>query len=100
MAESKSVSRILDVDPFLGNVIFPQQALILGTSKVCLLNQSPGIVDADDGSNFGIPIAAVADLMGKPEEKINGRMTGALVIYSATFMRYAWSMSWIGRRGC
>jgi Mitochondrial pyruvate carriers len=42
----------------------------------------------------------VADLMGKPEEKINGRMTGALVIYSATFMRYAWSMSWIGRRGC
>ena len=46
-----------------------------------------------DGSNFGIPIAAVADLVGKPEEKINGRMTGALVIYSATFMRYAWSMS-------
>lgn len=45
-----------------------------------------------EGSNFGIPIAAVADLMGKPEEKINGRMTGALVIYSATFMRYAWSM--------
>ena len=44
-----------------------------------------------EGSNFGIPIAAVADLMGKPEEKINGRMTGALVIYSATFMRYAWS---------
>lgn len=43
-------------------------------------------------SNFGIPIAAVADLVGKPEEKINGRMTGALVIYSATFMRYAWSM--------
>lgn len=43
-------------------------------------------------SNFGIPIAAVADLVGKPEDKINGRMTGALVIYSATFMRYAWSM--------
>ena len=42
-------------------------------------------------SNFGIPIAAIADLTGKPEDKINGRMTGALVIYSATFMRYAWS---------
>jgi hypothetical protein len=44
-------------------------------------------------SNFGIPIAAITDLLGKPEEKINGRMTGALTIYSATFMRYAWS--WI-----
>jgi mitochondrial pyruvate carrier 1 len=42
-------------------------------------------------SNFGIPIAAIADLTGKPEEKINGRMTLALTIYSATFMRYAWS---------
>jgi len=31
--------------------------------------------------------------MDKPEEKINGRMTGALTIYSATFMRYAWSTS-------
>ena len=46
-----------------------------------------------ESSNFGIPIAAVADLTGKPAEKINGRMTGALVIYSATFMRYAWSMT-------
>jgi len=44
------------------------------------------------GSNFGIPIAAIADLTGKPEEKINGRMTAALAVYSATFMRYAWSM--------
>lgn len=44
-------------------------------------------------SNFGIPIAAIADLTGKPEEKINGRMTGALVIYSATFMRYAWMVT-------
>jgi len=41
------------------------------------------------GSNFGIPIAAIADLTGKPEEKINGRMTAALAVYSATFMRYA-----------
>lgn len=29
--------------------------------------------------------------MDKPEDKINGRMTGALIVYSATFMRYAWS---------
>jgi mitochondrial pyruvate carrier 1 len=43
-------------------------------------------------SNFGIPVAAITDLIGKPEEKINGRMTGALSIYSATFMRYAWSI--------
>lgn len=42
-------------------------------------------------SNFGIPVAAIADLTGKPEDKINGRMTAALTIYSATFMRYAWS---------
>ena len=43
-------------------------------------------------SNFGIPVAAITDLIGKPEEKINGRMTGALAIYSVTFMRYAWSI--------
>jgi hypothetical protein len=42
-------------------------------------------------SNFGIPVAAITDLIGKPAENINGRMTGALTIYSATFMRYAWS---------
>jgi mitochondrial pyruvate carrier 1 len=45
-----------------------------------------------NSSNFGIPIAAIADLTGKPEENINGRMTLALTIYSATFMRYAWSI--------
>ena len=39
-------------------------------------------------SNFGIPLAAVLDLK-KDEELISGRMTGALVIYSSVFMRYA-----------
>ncbi|BAO41661.1 Mitochondrial pyruvate carrier [Kluyveromyces marxianus] len=39
-------------------------------------------------SNFGIPIAAIYDLKKDPE-MISGPMTGALVIYSAVFMRYA-----------
>ncbi|KAF2280669.1 UPF0041 domain-containing protein [Westerdykella ornata] len=39
-------------------------------------------------SNFGIPIAAVAD-MTKDPEIISGRMTAALSLYSAVFMRYA-----------
>ncbi|KAL8814911.1 MAG: hypothetical protein Q9191_008504 [Dirinaria sp. TL-2023a] len=39
-------------------------------------------------SNFGIPIAAVLDTQ-KDAELISGRMTGALTLYSATFMRYA-----------
>eukprot|EP00300_Choanocystis_sp_HF-7_P029420 c3625_g1_i1.p1 GENE.c3625_g1_i1~~c3625_g1_i1.p1 ORF type:complete len:163 (-),score=22.11 c3625_g1_i1:115-543(-) len=39
-------------------------------------------------SNFGIPIAAVMDTQKSPE-LISGTMTGALVIYSATFMRYS-----------
>lgn len=39
-------------------------------------------------SNFGIPIAAVAD-MTKDPEIISGRMTLALSCYSAVFMRYA-----------
>ncbi|CZT47402.1 probable FMP37 Found in Mitochondrial Proteome [Rhynchosporium secalis] len=39
-------------------------------------------------SNFGIPIAAVMDTQKSPE-LISGQMTGALTIYSATFMRYA-----------
>ncbi|KAF2015950.1 small nuclear ribonucleoprotein B [Aaosphaeria arxii CBS 175.79] len=43
-------------------------------------------------SNFGIPIAAVAD-MTKDPEIISGRMTGALALYSAVFMRYALAVS-------
>ncbi|KAF1360286.1 UPF0041-domain-containing protein [Lizonia empirigonia] len=43
-------------------------------------------------SNFGIPIAAIAD-MSKDPEIISGRMTGALTVYSGTFMRYAFAVS-------
>jgi len=39
-------------------------------------------------SNFGIPIAAVMDTQKSPE-MISGSMTGALVVYAATFMRYS-----------
>ncbi|KAI9036964.1 pyruvate transporter MPC1 [Aspergillus affinis] len=39
-------------------------------------------------SNFGIPIAAVMDTQKDPEI-ISGQMTGALIIYAGTFMRYA-----------
>ncbi|PQE27106.1 upf0041 domain-containing protein [Rutstroemia sp. NJR-2017a WRK4] len=39
-------------------------------------------------SNFGIPVAAVMDTQKSPE-LISGKMTAALCIYSATFMRYA-----------
>lgn len=43
-------------------------------------------------SNFGIPVAAVMDTQKDPEI-ISGQMTGALVIYSGTFMRYALAVS-------
>ncbi|ODH28139.1 hypothetical protein ACO22_03999 [Paracoccidioides brasiliensis] len=43
-------------------------------------------------SNFGIPIAAVMDTQKDPEI-ISGRMTGALIIYSGTFMRYSLAVS-------
>ncbi|KAF9730558.1 mitochondrial pyruvate carrier 1 [Paraphaeosphaeria minitans] len=39
-------------------------------------------------SNFGIPLAAIAD-MSKDPEIISGPMTAALSLYSGTFMRYA-----------
>ncbi|GMM28404.1 pyruvate transporter [Martiniozyma asiatica (nom. inval.)] len=44
-------------------------------------------------SNFGIPVAAMLDLRNKPAENISGPMTGALVIYSAVFMKYALAVS-------
>ncbi|KAG8525480.1 uncharacterized protein KY384_009124 [Bacidia gigantensis] len=39
-------------------------------------------------SNFGIPIAAILDTQKDPE-LISGRMTAALTVYAATFMRYS-----------
>ncbi|KZV87083.1 UPF0041-domain-containing protein [Exidia glandulosa HHB12029] len=41
-------------------------------------------------ANWGLPVAAIADLYGKDEEVISGPMTGALTVYSMTFMRFAW----------
>lgn len=43
-------------------------------------------------SNFGIPIAAVLDTQKDPAI-ISGRMTAALMLYSGTFMRYAFAVT-------
>ncbi|KAI9295318.1 UPF0041-domain-containing protein [Neoconidiobolus thromboides FSU 785] len=40
-------------------------------------------------ANWGIPIAALNDL-NKDPELISGKMTTALCLYSAVFMRFAW----------
>ncbi|KIM48218.1 hypothetical protein M413DRAFT_439938 [Hebeloma cylindrosporum] len=40
-------------------------------------------------ANWGLPIAAFADLT-KDEEVISGTMTTALMCYSTVFMRFAW----------
>ncbi|XP_077977171.1 mitochondrial pyruvate carrier 1-like [Glandiceps talaboti] len=42
-------------------------------------------------ANWGIPLAAIAD-MKKDPEIISGKMTLALCIYSALFMRFAWKV--------
>ncbi|KAJ2901376.1 UPF0041-domain-containing protein [Zalerion maritima] len=39
-------------------------------------------------SNFGIPIAAIMDAQKSPD-LISGPMTGSLIVYSLTFMRYS-----------
>jgi hypothetical protein len=44
-------------------------------------------------SNFGIPIAAVLDITRKDPEIISGKMTTALVVYSAVFMRYSMAVT-------
>lgn len=58
------------------------------TLKYCLTTHFWGPV-----SNFGVPIAAVLDITNKPEETISGPMTGALIVYSAVFMKYALAVS-------
>jgi len=40
-------------------------------------------------ANWGLPLAAIADLK-KDEEIISGPMTSAMVLYSSIFMRFAW----------
>ncbi|KAK0747400.1 hypothetical protein B0T21DRAFT_379461 [Apiosordaria backusii] len=39
-------------------------------------------------SNFTIPLAAVADTQKSPD-LISGKMTGALIVYAFTFMRFS-----------
>jgi len=43
-------------------------------------------------SNYGIPLAAIMDTQKSPE-LISGTMTGALCVYSATFMRYSMAIT-------
>ncbi|CAJ0941347.1 unnamed protein product, partial [Mesorhabditis belari] len=40
-------------------------------------------------ANWGLPLAAIADLKKNPD-MISPNMTSALVIYSSVFMRFAW----------
>ncbi|XP_019451598.1 PREDICTED: mitochondrial pyruvate carrier 1-like isoform X1 [Lupinus angustifolius] len=40
-------------------------------------------------ANWGFVAAGLAD-MQKPPEMISGNMTGAMCVYSALFMRFAW----------
>ncbi|VDL74282.1 unnamed protein product [Nippostrongylus brasiliensis] len=40
-------------------------------------------------ANWGIPLAAIADIKKNPE-MISGNMTVALCLYSSAFMRFAW----------
>ncbi|XP_046671725.1 mitochondrial pyruvate carrier 1 [Homalodisca vitripennis] len=42
-------------------------------------------------ANWGIPIAAIADIRKDPE-LISGKMTVALCLYSLIFMRFAWKV--------
>ncbi|KAJ1801323.1 pyruvate transporter mpc1 [Coemansia sp. RSA 2399] len=43
-------------------------------------------------ANWGIPLSAIADFSSSPE-KISGKMTSALTMYSLLFMRFAWMVS-------
>ncbi|XP_055348063.1 mitochondrial pyruvate carrier 1-like isoform X2 [Paramacrobiotus metropolitanus] len=40
-------------------------------------------------ANWGLPLAAIADLKKNPEI-ISGKMTTAMCLYSMLFMRFAW----------
>ncbi|XP_055926439.1 mitochondrial pyruvate carrier 1-like isoform X2 [Argiope bruennichi] len=42
-------------------------------------------------ANWGIPIAAIADIKKDPSI-ISGKMTSALCVYSLLFMRFAWKV--------
>ncbi|KAL7421678.1 hypothetical protein Q5752_003447 [Cryptotrichosporon argae] len=41
-------------------------------------------------ANWGLPLAAVTDVLTRDEEVISGVMSPTLAAYSAMFMRFAW----------
>ncbi|AFR92403.2 mitochondrial protein [Cryptococcus neoformans C23] len=41
-------------------------------------------------ANWGLPLAALADIANKDEETISGVMSPTLAAYSMIFMRFAW----------
>ncbi|KAL4422362.1 hypothetical protein ABPG75_008559 [Micractinium tetrahymenae] len=43
-------------------------------------------------ANWGFVIAGLTDTMTKPPEAISRNMTGAMCVYSALFMRFAWAI--------
>ncbi|GMK55578.1 hypothetical protein CspeluHIS016_0206340 [Cutaneotrichosporon spelunceum] len=43
-------------------------------------------------ANWGLPLAAIADVINKDEEVISGVMSPTLAIYSGIFMRFAWQV--------
>ncbi|VDK70101.1 unnamed protein product, partial [Anisakis simplex] len=40
-------------------------------------------------ANWGLPLAAIADIKKDPEQ-ISGSMTPAMILYSSVCMRFAW----------
>ncbi|BEI85030.1 hypothetical protein CcaverHIS002_0504310 [Cutaneotrichosporon cavernicola] len=43
-------------------------------------------------ANWGLPLAAIADVINKDEEVISGVMSPTLAAYSGIFMRFAWQV--------
>ncbi|RWS28655.1 mitochondrial pyruvate carrier 1-like protein [Leptotrombidium deliense] len=43
-------------------------------------------------ANWGLPLAAINDIRFKDASVISGKMTLALALYSAVFMRFAWKV--------
>ncbi|WVF71530.1 hypothetical protein IAT40_006338 [Kwoniella sp. CBS 6097] len=41
-------------------------------------------------ANWGLPIAALSDIVNRDEESISGVMSPTLAVYSMIFMRFAW----------
>jgi len=41
-------------------------------------------------ANWGLPLAAISDIVNRDEEVISGVMSPTLALYSIIFMRFAW----------